>query len=333
MGYYGSNLSNGRSPCVLQAPATNWESSNVLANRLVSRYTGSAASSMSERGDQNALGVIVPSATNWRVFGVLAGNGNANPLETNQNAGVIVGGRTRLLVRVPASLNLPAGTGLVPATAFEGTTNDVVVFGGDASGTNPGCAEAVVKNGVIYEPANPIAWLAAPLTATSGVTYQLAEVVVDYNHKPQFVHHRITIATPADLTLHALVPFGPGVLHSIACSAADFTGTGNFVATLNQCPLGTTADVESMLTTAPAINSTGTPSNGAVTLTDAGGTTALCGSDGDTDTGVSIGTSGSNGVIAPTKRLFTDKSILNLVISGTPASMTNASVDIGFWYI
>ena len=327
-----SSASNGRNPAVLAQQCTNFSGANIYANRLVSRWNASTDATAGIKADENALGVVIPTTAYNRFLGVLDARGRPY-LENGQDGTVVRGGRARLLVRVPASINLPVGTGLVPATFWDGT-DDVVEIGGDASALNAGCAEPVIKNSIIYAPANPIAWLAAPLTATSAVTYQVADVEVDYDHRMTFHTQVIPLTTPANLTLLALIPFGPGVLHSVGLFATDFTGTGDFTLDINQCPLGTITDVEAMLTTALSVQSTGTPSDGVVALTDKGGTTGLCSSSGDTDSNVAMGTAGSNGVLAAaTRKTFTDKSILQAVISGTPASMLNAYIHLNYWYL
>ncbi len=328
MSLYGSNLSNGRSPCTLRAPATNFGASNMSPNRIVAAYTGSAQSNLILRGDENNIGVVVPSVTNNRLLGVLCGNGDGTTvLEPNQHALVCRGGRAQLWVRVPANVNLAAGTGLILATVWDSTNNTIVV-GTSTAGANAGCAEPVVKGALVLEPANPIARLLSPLTATGSDTIQLAEVDVDYNHKP-LVFER-TIALPGIPALAArglmMAPRGPGICDLFGAQlTTGGSGGGPMTFQFHNSPTGATADTDAnMLSTAITIAQDG--NDGAIAIAGVGGTASngFCGADGDTDTNFGLGGAGLQGVLASAAlRTFTDKSILTVTVGGTLNTSSN----------
>lgn len=333
-----SRANNGRNPDVVGLAGTNLTSSDIAANnRIVARWTGSTNTVARLEADENQIGVQLPDTTNNRILGVMQLNASDQVLSPNEDAPVIRGGRARLWVKVPANVNLPKGTGLVPAMGWD-STNHVAVFGTANSATtaNVGYAEAVVKGAGIYQPANPIAWLSKALTATASDTYQLAEVEVDYNHKPmQFSKNLLGLFTPADSAKFlAHIPFGPCVITGVWAQALDWTGSGKAIINLTNCPLLATADETSMLSTALTLDGAGSPSDGAVLLAGCGNTNALCGLDGDTDTAVAIGTTGANGVLAAiAKRTMIANSILTCTISGTPTNFAKMQVGIEGYYL
>ena len=333
-----SRASNGRNPAVQGIACSNLASSDISAgNRIVSRWTSSTNAVGRVEADENQIGVQLP-AVGDRLLGVLQLSGSDAVLAANEDAVVVTGGRARLWVKVPANVSLPKGTGLVPAMAWDGT-NKVSYFGTSLVSSvaqNVGYAEAVIKGSAIYQPANPIAYLSKALTATSSDTYQLAEVEVDFGHKPlAFSKNILTLATPANLTrFTAHVPMGPMVITAAWMQALDWTGTGACTLDLHNCPLGTTADPTSMFSTNPSLDSAGSPSDGAVLFSGCGNTTALCALNGDTDTTVAIGTAGTNGVLAAIgKRTLISNSILAATISGTPASMAQMQIGIEGYYL
>lgn len=333
-----SRANNGRNPDVVGLAGSNLTSSDIAAsNRLVARWTSSTNTVARLEADENQIGVQLPTVSANRILGVMQLNGSDQVLSPYEDAPVIRGGRARLWVKVPASVDLPKGTGLVPAMGWD-STNHVAVFGTANSATvaNVGYAEAVIKGAGIYQPANPIAWLSKALTSTASDTYQLAEVEVDYNHKPvQFSKNLLGLFTPADsakFTAH--VPFGPCVITGLWAQALDWTGTGKVIIDLTNCPLLATTDATAMLSTSLTLDGTGSPSDGALLLAGAGGTTALCSLDGDIDTNVAYGSTGSNGVFAAIgKRTMIANSMLTATISGSASSMAKMQIGIEGYYI
>ena len=78
--------------------------------------------------------------------------------------------------------------------------------------------------------------------------------------------------------------------------------------------------MQNVYTTPPTFDDAGSPS-ALVIAGPAGGasTSGLCGEDGDTDTGVTIGTNGNNGVLAALAvRQFTHPNVFGLTLGGTP---------------
>lgn len=343
-----SRANNGRNPDVVGLAGTNLTSSDIAANnRIVARWTGSTNTVGRLEADENQIGVQLPDTTNNRILGVLQLNASDQVLSPNEDAPVIRGGRARLWVKVPANINLPKGTGLVPAMNWD-STNHVAYFGTSLVSSvaqNVGYAEAVVKGAGIYQPANPIAWLSKALTATASDTFQLAEVEVDYNHKPIPLDKRIFQHTGAatndvisNLTnAFAFCPLGPFVVTGMAVQGLTAPASGKLTVQLNNCPNLATADTTAMLSTALTIDSAGSPSNGAILVAGAGGSAAPFALDGDTDTAVAYGTTGSNGVLAAIgKRTLISGSILSFTISGSPggsASALNASIDVFGYYL
>lgn len=334
-----SRANNGRNPDVVGLAGSNLTSSDIAAgNRLVARWTGSTNTVARLEADENQIGVQLPTVSANRILGVMQLNGSDQVLSPYEDAPVIRGGRARLWVKVPANVDLPKGTGLVPAMNWD-STNHVAYFGTSLVSTvaqNVGYAEAVIKGAGIYQPANPIAWLSKALTSTASDTFQLAEVEVDYHHKPmQFSKNLLGLFTPADsakFTAH--VPFGPCVITGLWAQALDWTGSGKAIIDLTNCPLLATTDPTAMLSTSLTLDGAGTPTDGALLLAGAGGTTALCSLDGDIDTNVAYGTTGSNGVFAAIgKRTMIANSMLTCTISGTPTNFAKMQIGIEGYYL
>lgn len=284
--------------------------------------------------DSNALNQIIkrtngaaaPASANvHQLWGILEAPDQV-ALARKSAGNVVVGGLCRARVRVPAGLNLSAGTFLIPGTV-EDAANDTVSW--------QTYLEPLVYDGAAQVPGNAFAVLMEDLTAGGSDTTVLAWVSVYPHHRPLPFGANWNLMDPvnvagawgsqADAQRNLLMaPRGPGVVTRVAAQLTDQGSAGNTEIRVRICPLAGTADEREVLSTQILLVNDG--NDGYI----AG---VHCRNDGDNDTFTNngYGTGGSKGVLNTlAKRQFSGRSILTGffdVSSGTAQNGLNVVVE------
>jgi len=314
-----SNLADESSVFQLETKGLNKAGAAIPFGTIVSRYTGASESPDRDTARLNTFGITPVHRSYPQALGVLSGP-RGESLADGKVGSVIRAGLARMKVRVPASLNLAVGTGLVPATVYD-TTNNVVLFATSTASANPGVVEPVVWDGVAVEPANPICYLAEALTATGSDSIQWAWVEVDEFHKPLpwavTVMMNGTIVARTDFAIMRCL--GPGIVEGVAVAAGTLGSAGDTDVSIKIAPVadydGSTTEAKAVMSTEPIIVNDGT--DNIMVGTGAAG-------DGDTDTTTyGLGTSGQGIVLNATKtaRQFNTKCLINMTNTAPTAGV------------
>lgn len=294
--------------------AYNQEASAAIPHgSVVAAGTGATDSSRHLKAAKNITGCVLPTYANYLIRGIAKAHDGVS-IAAGGGFEVITAGIAVARVRVPQSTNLAVGTELVPATAWD-STNHRALFATSSAGANAASLEPVIISGNIVSPANPLARLVEPLTASASAdTIQLAYVEVLPNRMVPFNGSLdITGANTTDKTPCLFVPMGPAIITGLFAQMSNDGSAGSVAINAKNSPLLSTPDQVNVLSTAITI------ANDGVDLTIGGLTAGLA---GDVDAAVSgLGTGGSQGVIAAAaNRVMISRSMLEALLdysSGT----------------
>lgn len=214
-------------------------------------------------------------------------------------------------VYVPASTAIPAGTGLTIATEWD-ATNNKVLYQATVSTAQRGVLEAVIYNGAIIEPANPIAILQEAIASDVARIVTVLVYAVAHHAPMPFSFPFYLPGATAKTDMCVLLPRGPVLVGggTLQMLTTGTTASGSS-AQLEITPWRTaaqTADQQAIYSTALNLGQDATDGN----IAGAEGVTLV----GITDTGAGVGTGGSNGVrIAGNLRQMPTRSHLALTFA------------------